>query len=351
MHHLDLSGLGGDVVKLLELPRSWGFDLRQRTYSGRSILHSLSERDFDINTLCEILPTFQTVGNDINAWDNQGYSAVDRLYAKWKLMRDRGERSSDDVYGLKEILIWFGATWRIRRGDDTGIFEGDDREGSLASPQLPDETNDGQHYQFSESFEVEYREMLDIVRQSAHEPFLKSRLGRNSLHCLAHVVHLNPDSPANEHSVMARIAESVKRGVDPNSFDRLGETPLHSLLSKPRSNEDEVATEEIVRLLVEMGADMNMRNRDGEVPLHLACKNGLRECVASLLHLSANVHARNYEGRGIIAESRMWLSLSYKESVLDVARISNIESCIAKVCLEGGVEDPTEAQEYCLPVW
>ncbi|KAH0541372.1 hypothetical protein FGG08_004136 [Glutinoglossum americanum] len=359
MHHLELSGLEGDMVHLLDLLRGSGFDLKHRTHNGQTILHSLFEHEFSLGVLCEILPTFQTAGNDINAWDNQGYSAVDRLYANWKLMRERGQRSSEGVDNLEQILIYFGAAWRVRKRVDVGMVDEGDGEGGLTSPQRLNEDHDAQACRSIRCLDAQDREMLDIISQSSHEPFSQSELGRNSLHCLAHVIRLNPESPMSKQPPTARldhVADCIKRGVDLNSFDRFGATPIHSFLSEPRSNEAEATTADIVRLLIEKGADIDMRNRDGDTPLHLACKNGLRCCVDVLLRLGANLHARNRRGRGIIEEAReearMWTVLEYRgEFARGVARIADIECCIEAVRMSGGVGNPTEAHEYCLWGW
>lgn len=58
------------------------FGLTQRTYNGQTILHSLVERntiEFLLQCLPDILPVFQSAGNNINALDNKGYTVLNKL--------------------------------------------------------------------------------------------------------------------------------------------------------------------------------------------------------------------------------------------------------------------------------
>jgi hypothetical protein len=324
------------MASLLSLLGWLGFDLTHRAHNGQTVLHSLFQREFSINVLCEILPAFQTARNDINAWDNQGYSAADTLYANWTSLHGKGQRSSDDLADLKQILIYFGATWRPRRGTNANMVEDDEGE----------EDHDNQTYRSAKPVFTNDRETLDTTTQPTHKTLPRAQFGQNPLHHLAHIIRLDPSPPDSTQPEWARLShvdETISLGADPNGFDQCGETPLHTFLARPRSNEDKPTNAQIVRLLAIRGADIHMRSRDGETPLHLACKNGLPGCVHALLALGANVHARNRCGRGVVAEARV--SLASERHAMMVERIRR---CIEMVKRSGGVEYPTESHEYCL---
>src|SRR5262249_395122 len=68
----------------------------------------------------------------------------------------------------------------------------------------------------------------------------------------------------------------LARGLDPNSQDRYGNTPLQFA----------IGSAEMVRMLVEKGADVNTRNRAGFTPLANACLEKNLETARYLLERS-----------------------------------------------------------------
>jgi ankyrin repeat protein len=70
-----------------------------------------------------------------------------------------------------------------------------------------------------------------------------------------------------------------------------GKTAIFAVES--RTDGDDAARAECVRLLVEAGADVNARDNDGNTPLH---ETGLVEVVKELLKAGADVNARNNDG-------------------------------------------------------
>jgi len=64
----------------------------------------------------------------------------------------------------------------------------------------------------------------------------------------------------------------LKRGVDPNTQDEFGWTPLHEAASEGRLD--------VVKLLLVRGADPTVKDKDGRTPLDLARAEGRREVVS-----------------------------------------------------------------------
>jgi len=78
----------------------------------------------------------------------------------------------------------------------------------------------------------------------------------------------------------------VSRGLDVNTKDRYGNTPLHNQVRWWSGN---------VELFLELGADINARNNDNNTPLHSAAENGNANSVKLLIAKGADVFA---EGSG-----------------------------------------------------
>jgi ankyrin repeat protein len=71
----------------------------------------------------------------------------------------------------------------------------------------------------------------------------------------------------------------LERGVDPNTQDKDGDTPLHKAAYK--------GYVDVVKLLLEHGADPNIKNKSGITPLYWAVFRGHVEVVKLLLEHGA----------------------------------------------------------------
>jgi ankyrin repeat protein len=86
------------------------------------------------------------------------------------------------------------------------------------------------------------------------------------------------------------IRALVEAGVDPNTTDRFGDTPLHEAAGGDWGN----AT--AIRTLLELGADPDPVDDDGQTPLMLAAGHGEVACIRLLIAAGASPSARNEQG-------------------------------------------------------
>ncbi len=85
------------------------------------------------------------------------------------------------------------------------------------------------------------------------------------------------------------INQHLETGVDVNSKDEIGFTPLHYIASGSQL--------EIAKLLIDKGANVNAKDLDGGTPLHAATpSNQSTEIVQLLVQKGANVNAKNNNG-------------------------------------------------------
>ncbi len=86
------------------------------------------------------------------------------------------------------------------------------------------------------------------------------------------------------------ITNLIKLGsLDLNFKDSKGQTILHYLASK----KDIKFTENIIPLLINLGADISAKNEKGETPLHLAAQDSIPAFVQELIKNGADVLAQN----------------------------------------------------------
>jgi ankyrin repeat protein len=78
----------------------------------------------------------------------------------------------------------------------------------------------------------------------------------------------------------------LAKGLDPNSRNKCGSTPLHVAANK----------REVAELLIAHGADVNARNNYGATPLHRAAAKGSADVVELLLGNGSDVNARDNDG-------------------------------------------------------
>lgn len=350
LHLLDPVRLGRDLSRLLEWfhARRSGI-LTQRTYHGKTVLHCLLERSYfldqphGLDTLLDILPIFQSTKNDINARDNQGSTAVELFCVRWLAAKKIDERSSEEVDTFRAICKTFAPDLKFCSDRGTLVPV------TLINGMMPSKHSRNGRYSGDHTLgnlELRDRELRDIIAESAHNPLAHDYCGRNGLHCFATIHRLLPDNI--EQPLIARkdvLVDMLNRGVDANSFDSRGETPLHTLLSHTRHHDQDNTIALFTKIMVQdYGADMHLRDRNGHTPLHLACISGRLPCVEILLAMGANVNARNYRGWSAITEALYEVERMMEDTMASnwVEDVTKIQQCIDRVRRAGGVDDPVQ---------
>jgi hypothetical protein len=100
------------------------------------------------------------------------------------------------------------------------------------------------------------------------------------------LVEINEAAARGDLEVVTRL---VQTGVDVDSIDQYGETPLHRAAWEGH--------DEIVKFLLNNGADVNARTGYGKTPLHRAAWRGHLHVIRFLLENGAEPQSTNQEGR------------------------------------------------------
>lgn len=85
------------------------------------------------------------------------------------------------------------------------------------------------------------------------------------------------------------LSTLLAHGTSPNTYNTLGETPLHCASRKDISPL-------FAKLLIEHNAVVDARNNNSETALHRACKEGNTAVVSLLLENNASIEAKNDHG-------------------------------------------------------
>jgi ankyrin repeat protein len=199
--------------------------------------------------------------------------------------------------------------------------------------------------------------LLRTIRKAYTERGYEDSRGRNGLHCLAEV-SLNlpiPEVPfsSEPESNIAILSNPRERyledllgaGVDPNSYDKRGITPIMAFIIYLLDAEDDFTITPILSRLLDAGANIHCRNRRGETPLHIAVKLGRRAATKFLINHKANIHARDKDGIVVIALGKQYsVGAGY-----DVTLYAHIMLCIEIVANAVAVSSPTILQEWASP--
>lgn len=214
---------------------------------------------------------------------------------------------------------------------------------------------------------------LQYVRFSQQNPILEDEDGRNGIQCLAMAtlswkslllkLGLSPQGaqerqprrtqePGNElDSSKGRLTLRLEllrglldAGVDPNQYDKLGNTPLMAFAAQLPEDDDYKTPPEILELLLDRGADLHARNRAGETALHIAVRRGRKLAMRTLVKHGANVHARDAAGRSALDVVDVKMTGSREE---DTRPYAHYEACRAWLSGVGmAVQSPTVLQEW-----
>jgi ankyrin repeat protein len=133
-------------------------------------------------------------------------------------------------------------------------------------------------------------------------------------------------------------------GVDPNNYDKQGNTVLMAFVNHLHDGEDDKILAEIFYCLIGYGANLHRRNRQGETALHVAVRFGRKIATRVLLEKGANVQARTITGEGVLAVGVQ----HYLKARDDQKLYSSIIACMALAIQYGAVAAPTIVQEWSI---
>lgn len=194
-----------------------------------------------------------------------------------------------------------------------------------------------------------HADLLKTIIRASSYPLYEDQAGRNGVHCLAEVsFHLLPKHLlAQGHIENPKCREQklkalLSAGVDVSNYDKQGHTPLMAFILHDREKEDETTFHALLAQLGNAGADVNRRDRRGQSAVHHAVQLGKRRATEFLLSRQANVHARDIDGKGIIALGMIYSKKAKRFST----RYAQIMLCIDLVSRAGGIAAPTFLHEW-----
>jgi ankyrin repeat protein len=266
--HLIAKDKHDSSIRILEWANDQKIPFKLSTFDGKTILHSICEKNISWSMLPKILPFLRTLGPDINLRDRWGRTAMDYLKDSIALQSTYQDMPTVVPEELDRLLENFVPRYRDRDNPEQAP---DNVEDTLSTPV--------NNLALSDSA------MYDVVLRSEQDPSAQDCDGKNALHCLAHILRfptfdVRAQPPTFRYHLVELCCHSSK--VNVNAYDRCGSTPLHSFLAYPRANDDEKVLADIVKTLLENGADPNMRDRAGNTALHLACFHGHFLCMQVL---------------------------------------------------------------------
>lgn len=287
MHVLDPRRLLNDMPKLLEKLIRASFNFACRDVQGRTFLHVLNAR-YGINP-----PHFSH-------------------WLKVLLWRDNEGRSvgHDFVYCVVGSMI----------------------TGSAQTDQLL-------------SFLEAFNEIQEQERSSGRWQNIMSKSGRKSAEYDSEGrifrILAKTSSPENPSSTGEGLMIEIS---NINAYDDLGETVLmaHVRLWVGVASNNEA----FLRTLVNLGASTTQRNREFASPLHLAIESG--NIVATRILLDSpetNIHARDWDGKGVIAVGEA----VQRRSRHDLRLYARIAACIVLAIDAGAILKPSLFDEWSLP--
>jgi ankyrin repeat protein len=322
LHLITTDHKNDSSIKILEWATDQKIDFKISTIDGKTILHSICEKNVSLWTLPKMWYFLRTLGTDINLRDRWGKTAISYLKASLALQGILYDMPTLGADELDKFLQNHLPRYKDRHNGKQPIDN--------AGATLPGPINS------LETFALSDNAMFDVVLRSEQDPAAQDCDGKNALHCLAHILRFPEfDGRAQPPTFRRHLVELICRDVKvyPNSYDRCGSTPLHSFLTYPRANDDEQVLADIVKVLLESGADPNLRDRAGNTALHLACFNGHFLCMKVLrgfLQKDATMYKNATRARNERGQSPVTATLSS----MTTGAWSPDEKQIRQQCLE-----------------
>jgi ankyrin repeat protein len=337
-----------EISFLLRIARAHGFDFGQLDHLGQSVLHLLTRPWIPTHILDMIIATLYDLGIDATvSRDHLGWTVVEQL--NHFNSRDLGFDSVREtaVLGLmceKEGHI----TDQTRLGGQINRAESPKYDDLFSHnfkiPTFIETLSDLEQYTY-------HADLLRTVIKAMSLPWVEDSSGRNGLHCLAevslklpgHIPTTQEEDHVDHHPPRERyLVDLLHAGVDPNNFDKNGNTPLMAFIIHTRVEEKDELITRVLQRLLKAGANLHWRNRNGETALHIAVKLGRREATTFLLQQNANIHARIGSGKGVLALGQEFC----RKARDDVTLYAQIELCMSLAIDAGAVSAPTVLQEW-----
>jgi ankyrin repeat protein len=283
LHVLDGTGFGDELASFLWKFKGFGL-LDQRDHHGRTVIHGLLRYPIKQSIFREICGMYGPIPSHYLALrDNEGKDAARYLQEREQQMYPFASYAHSD-YAQTMVLLENNAKHFI-----VGYGAVDE-----SHPRTRQEEERGQKQ----------------VLLQHQEPNSEDLKGENALHCFAYWP--TGHTSAEEEYRVRQMTQTLLSGVDANSYDRDGRTPLITHICRSPPNEEESAIHSITALLTDNGANVQMVDRDGHSALYYALQKGFSKCVAILIQHGARVNHRAADGRSLrkIAEENLLENLS-----------------------------------------
>lgn len=126
-------------------------------------------------------------------------------------------------------------------------------------------------------------------------------------------------------------------GFTVDARDQWGETPMMAHIRSASHFQ-----KSILHRLLYAGANIDSRNKQGEAAIHVSVKLGNIDATEVLLGRGANVHARDREGRGVLAAGE----IAQRRAKNDPRLYAGITACMALAIDNGAIASPNLFQEW-----
>lgn len=332
-----------DMAMLLNVLQGMNFDFNARDDFGQTPMHVFTQHWLPVHTMQLAFEAGMAGGSMLFNKDFQGRSVESRIRAQANVDHNKAL----DLQRKTEIdtLLYLMKPLATMSSQPNKNFS------PLADSGPQEENVSDLHAALRKT----------IIEATSIFPETRYR-GRNALHCLAEsCISLQLESQdqdtAGPQLKRKRQAETTLRheyivntvkklldvGVDPNDYDKCGNTPLVAFIINDLSPKPErKITAEVLQLLIDAGASVHRRNHKGETALHIAMRLGRPSAVEVLLNNYANVHSRARHGEGILAVAGK-ASLMAKQ---DEALYHRVITCMAIAGKYGAVLGPSTKDEW-----
>ncbi len=345
-HVLNVSHFRENLLPCLSRLQELGFNFAHRDHSGSTVLHCLYGQPIAPKIALGALQYFQSPGHQLCLRDVSGRTPYG-IFKETYLREASKSPKWAMAMSLSQVLDAFEEVIK--------------KSGHLNSGNTSCEwLNAAPNLELRRQMQEEYKR---VTVNAKYDINLEARDGSNAIHSQAALL-----SGHTTHADIEELKKYISLGIDVNSYDIYGRTPLEAMITQHRYYESELTTSEKVCLLVDSGgASVHFRNRLGQTPLYSAAIRGLDRTVEALLARNANVNIRAADGKslraavkdaGLDAFTEYFISGDYlmsEESVASErppyheAQCSRIEACLELLCKAGAVLEPSPEQAFGYP--